>query len=197
VRSLLPKPLRASVVGRPLPGVGSAAGVGAALLGPAVASYTAVLLADTATPSWHDARGELPFVFVGSAAAAAGGMAMLATPVAHAGPARRLAVAGSAFELMMSARMESTMGLSAEPMHQGLAGRYLKASRILTGTGALLAVLPGRNRAVSMIGGAALVAGSTATRFGIFHAGQQSALDPRYTVVPQRERLDQHSRSRA
>ncbi|HVQ92712.1 MAG TPA: hypothetical protein VMU51_16885 [Mycobacteriales bacterium] len=27
------------------------------------------------------------------------------------------------------------------------------------------------------------------TRFGIFLAGQASAADPRYTVVPQRERL--------
>jgi hypothetical protein len=43
---------------------------------------------------------------------------------------------------------------------------------------------------MSRIGGAALLAGSAATRFGIFHAGQQSARDPRYTVVPQRERLD-------
>jgi hypothetical protein len=37
----------------------------------------------------------------------------------------------------------------------------------------------------------ALLAGSAATRFGIFHAGQQSAADPRYTVIPQRNRLEQ------
>jgi len=190
-RDLLPERLDEGVVGRLLPVAGRAAGIGAALLGPAVASYTAVLLTDTATPSWHDARGELPFVFVGSAASAAAGMAMLATPVAHAGPARRLAVAGSVFELAMSRRMESSMGLSAEPMHQGRAGRYLTAARVLTGAGALLAAWPARRgRAMSRIGGAALLAGSAATRFGIFHAGQQSARDPRYTVVPQRERLD-------
>jgi len=41
-----------------------------------------------------------------------------------------------------------------------------------------------------MAAGAALLAGSVCTRFGIFHAGQQSAQDPRYTVVPQRERVD-------
>jgi hypothetical protein len=170
--------------------VGIAAGAGAALLGPAVASYTAVLLADTATPSWRDARDDLPFVFVGSAAAAAGGMAMVTTPPAHAGPARRFAVAGSVFELAMSTRMESNMGLSAEPMHQGRAGMYLKAAKLLTATGALLAALPTRrSHSASAIGGAALLAGSAATRFGIFHAGQQSALDPRYTVVPQRRGL--------
>jgi hypothetical protein len=75
-------------------------------------------------------------------------------------------------------------------MHQGRAGQYLRAARALTVTGALLAAVPARRgRAVSMISGAALVAGSAATRFGIFHAGQQSARDPRYTVVPQRRRL--------
>ena len=44
------------------------------LLGPAVASYTGVLIADTAVPAWHDAHRELPFLFVGSAASAAAGL---------------------------------------------------------------------------------------------------------------------------
>ena len=63
------------------------AGLAAALLAPGVASYTAVLLTDTSTPAWHDAHRELPFVFVGSAAAASGGFGMLMAPVAEAGPA--------------------------------------------------------------------------------------------------------------
>ena len=33
------------------------------------------------------------------------------------------------------------------------------------------------------------MAGSACTRFGVFEAGQESASDPKYTVVPQRERL--------
>jgi hypothetical protein len=41
-----------------------------------------------------------------------------------------------------------------------------------------------------MAAGAALLAGSALTRFGIFAAGVESAKDPKYTVVPQRERLD-------
>ena len=191
-RPLLPARLSGSLIGRMLPGVGRGAGLGAALLGPAVASYTGVLLADTATPSWHDARDELPFVFVGSAAAAAAGMGLVTTPVRHARSARRLAVLGSVFELAMTNKMESTMGLSAQPMHQGLAGRYTRAARALTATGALLtATLARRSRAASVLAGGALLAGSAATRFGIFHAGQQSTRDPRYTVVPQRARLSQ------
>jgi hypothetical protein len=34
------------------------------------------------------------------------------------------------------------------------------------------------------------MAGSACTRFGVFEAGQASARDPKYTVVPQRERLN-------
>jgi len=174
----------------PLRGLGRVAGMAAAALGPALASYTAVLLSDTATPSWHDARRQLPFVFVGSAAAAAGGMGILAAPLAESGPARRMALGGAALELAMTERMRQSMGLSAEPLQAGRAGKYQRAARTFTAGGAVLAAVSGRNRIASMAAGAALLAGSVCTRFGIFHAGQQSAQDPRYTVVPQRERLD-------
>jgi hypothetical protein len=50
-------------------------------------------------------------------------------------------------------------------------------------------VLGRRSRVVSALSGAALLAGSLATRFGVFEGGVESAKDPRYTVVPQRERL--------
>jgi len=174
----------------PLRGLGRVVGMAAAALGPALASYTAVLLSDTATPSWHDARRQLPFVFVGSAAAAAGGMGILAAPLAESGPARRMALGGAALELAMTERMRQSMGLSAEPLQAGRAGKYQRAARTFTAGGAVLAAVSGRNRIASMAAGAALLAGSVCTRFGIFHAGQQSAQDPRYTVVPQRERLD-------
>jgi hypothetical protein len=45
-------------------------------------------------------------------------------------------------------------------------------------------VVAGRRRA-----GGLLAAGSLLTRFGVFEAGMASARDPKYTVVPQRERL--------
>jgi hypothetical protein len=44
-------------------------------------------------------------------------------------------------------------------------------------------------RAAAAISGAALLAASACTRFGVFHAGVASADDPKYTVVLQRERL--------
>ncbi|MGI8715709.1 MAG: NrfD/PsrC family molybdoenzyme membrane anchor subunit, partial [Solirubrobacteraceae bacterium] len=53
--------------------------------------------------------------------------------------------------------------------------------------------LAGRSRTGGALAGAALLAGSALTRFGIFAGGMESARDPRYTVQPQRERLAQRS----
>jgi formate-dependent nitrite reductase membrane component NrfD len=189
----LPGALRGAA--RPLRALARPAGMVAAGLGAGVASYTAVLLANTATPSWHEARHQLPFVFVGSAASAAGGLGMMGAPVGEAGPARRLAAGGAVLELVMERRMEQSMGLTAEPLHTGQAGRIMRTSRVLTAAGAITAVVAGRrNRPAAVIAGMALLAGSAGTRFGIFEAGQQSARDPRYTVVPQRRRLERDGR---
>ncbi len=169
---------------------GRPAGLIAAITAPPVAAYTAVLLADTATPSWHEAYRELPFVFTGSAAAASGGLGMLGAPLAQAGPARRLALGGALVELLAERRMERSMGITAEPLHDGKAGRWMKAAKALTVGGALGSLLSSRSRPAAVLSGAALMAGSVCTRFGVFEAGQQSARDPKYTVVPQRERIE-------
>lgn len=177
-------PLRlAALVDRP-------AGLLAALCAPPVAAYTAVLLSDTATPSWHAAYKELPFVFVGSAAAASAGLGLITSPVDETGPVRRMALGGAVLELVMEHRMERTMGITAEPLHHGTAGRLMRAAKILTAAGAAGSLLAGRSRTAAIVSGAALLAGSACTRFGVFEAGQESAKDPKYTVVPQRERLD-------
>ncbi|HEY3750652.1 MAG TPA: NrfD/PsrC family molybdoenzyme membrane anchor subunit [Pseudonocardiaceae bacterium] len=171
-------------------GIGKVATITAGLVGPAVAAYTGVLIADTAVPTWHEGFRELPFVFVGSAACAAGGLGMIGAPVAQASPARRAALLGATLDVVATKRMERRMGMVAEPLHTGTPGKLMRAAEILTVTGALVGgVLGRRSRVAAVLGGAALLAGSACTRFGIFHAGVESAKDPKYTVVPQRERL--------
>ena len=168
---------------------GRAAGLAAGLTAPPVAAYTAVLLADTATPSWHDAYRQLPLVFVASAAAAAGGAGMTGAPVAEASPARRLGAGGAVIELVAERVMERAMGLTAEPLRTGRAGRLMRAARALSVIGAAGSLLARRSRAAAVVSGVALTTASALTRFGIVEAGKASARDPRYTVVPQRERL--------
>lgn len=174
---------------RRLPGPGAAATAVTAVLGPAVAAYTAALIADTAVPAWHDGYAELPFVFVGSAATAAGGLGLMGAPVSETGPACSLALIGVCLETAALERMKRRMGMVAEPYSGGRAGTYLRAARALSAAGAIGAVIGRRSRAASAASGLALVAASAATRWGIFHAGQASAKDPRYTVVPQRQRM--------
>jgi hypothetical protein len=139
----------------------------------------------------YEAHRELPFVFVGSAAAASGGMGMVTAPLAESAPARALAVIGATAELVIEHHMEKSMGFTAGALHEGTAGRLMRASKILTAVGAASALLVGRrHRAFAVVSGLTLMAGSVCTRFGVFEAGQESARDPKYTVVPQRERLN-------
>lgn len=179
---------------RPL---GAAATAGSALLGPAVAAYTAALISDTAVPAWHDAYPEMPFVFTGSGAMAAGGLGLLAAPTRETAPARNLALLGTAMELAAFERMERRIGMVAEPYSRGRGGAYVKAGKALALLGAAGAALGQRNRIAAAVSGAALVAASAATRWGIYHAGMASARDPKYTVVPQRERLAKRAAARA
>jgi Polysulphide reductase, NrfD len=176
------------------PRVGRLGGVGAAVLGPPLATYTAALIADTAVPAWHEAHRELPFVFGGSAASAAGGLGMMLAPYAESGPALRLAVAGAVMETAATKALDHRLGMLAEPYHEGRSGRLKRAQRRLTGVGLALSVLGMRSRFARFAAGATFVVDSLVTRFGVFEAGKQSARDPKYVVVPQRERLSRRPR---
>ncbi len=187
---LLPRRLRATTPGRLLHAAGRPAGLSAAAFAPGVASYTAALLAQTAVPAWHEARRELPFVFTGSAAASGAGLGLLLVPVAEAGPARRLAVIGAAAELVASRLIEQRPGLVTEAYTTGRAHRMRQLAEYLTAGGAVAAVSAARqSRLAAAAAGLALLGGSVLQRFGTFEAGVASTKDPKYVVVPQRERL--------
>jgi hypothetical protein len=184
-----------------LPRAGAAATVGAAVLAPGLASYTAALITDTAVPAWHDGHREMPFVFAGSAAMAAGGFGLLAAPPGESQPAGNLAVFGVATEATAFELMTRRMGMAAETYRSGRAGGYIRAGQalsVLGAAGALLGRAGGRRgRVISALSGASLLAASAATRWGVFHAGLASAADPKYTVVPQRERREARQREQA
>jgi hypothetical protein len=163
----------------------------AALTGPAVATYTAVLISDTAVPVWHEARRELPFIFGGAAASAAGGAAMVTTPPAHAGPARVFALLGAATELGAFRLARRRLGEVGEVYGEGRAGVLTRLAVGLTGAGAAVSGLGGRRRLAAALGGAMLIGGSLASRFAVLDAGVQSAQQPASTIGPQRRGLEQ------
>jgi hypothetical protein len=179
----------ASEVTGVLPRLGAAAGVASAGLGPAMCTYTAVLLADTAVPAWHEAYRELPLLFGGSALTSGAGAALIATPLAEQEPARRMGLFGAGLELAAARRVERGLGLVGEPYREGRPARLLRAGRAFTALGAGLSLLGRRSRVGSALAGAAYLAAGVCTRFGVFEAGRASAADPKYVVVPQRERL--------
>jgi formate-dependent nitrite reductase membrane component NrfD len=159
--------------------------------GAPLATYTGTLLADTAIPVWHEARKELPWLFGASAAASAGAATALFLPANESGPARRLAVAGVAAELGMMEAMQHRLGFVGEVYKQGAAGRLGRTSKVLTAAGAALLGTRGRrSRGAAVAGSALVLAGELALRWSVFRAGFQSARDPRYTVIPQKQRKE-------
>jgi Polysulfide reductase len=157
--------------------------------GAPLATYTGALIANTAIPVWSEARDELPWLFGASAAASAGAAATLFTPAEAAGPARRAAIGGVAAELAIAQAMEKRLGFVGEVYRRGEAGRLMRISKACSAAGAGLLALRGRrSRAAAAAGSALVLAGELALRWSVFKAGFQSARDPRYTVLPQRER---------
>jgi hypothetical protein len=145
-------------------------------LGPVLATYTGVLLANTAIPVWHEARHHLPLVFAGGAMASAGGLAAITTPTRRAGPARRLAVLGAGLELVSAAAMERHLGELAGPYRAGGDARQaVLLGGAMTLAGGTVMALAGGRRPGAVVGGSLLLAGALAERIAVFRAGLQSA----------------------
>jgi hypothetical protein len=167
----------------------------AALLGLPLASYTGVLLANTAVPAWHESRRLLPIVFASGAALSAGAAGVIATPVQSAAPARRVALAGAALEMVLKRTMEQRLGELGEPYRHGPASRYGRLANGLIASGAaLLAARGSRSRPPAALAAVLLGAGALSARVSVFKAGFQSAADPAYVVGPQRLAIDRGER---
>jgi hypothetical protein len=60
----------------------------------------------------------------------------------------------------------------------------------MAGAGAVLTGLGRRSRAAKTLGAALLLGGAVCERWAVYRAGFISARDPKYTVGPQRARVD-------
>lgn len=171
------------------PRAGAAATAAAAVLGPAVASYTGALIADTAVPAWHDGHRHMPLIFAASGGSAAAGLGLALAPGDETGPLRALGMAAATTEVALTRSMRTAMGPQVAPAYEAPSARPLmRAAEWSTVAGTAAIALGGRSRLLARLGGAALVAGSACLRFGIFHAGLASADDPFATTEPQRRR---------
>jgi hypothetical protein len=172
------------------PGIGLVADATAGVFGAGVSTYSAVLIADTAIPAWHEARHELPFLFASGAVASAGAIAAALSSDDFALPARRLAVSAAVAELVAFETLRRRLGEVGEPYRQGPAGRLAEAEKAVTAVGVVLLGALGRRRAPRVAGGVLIATGALLSRFAVWQAGRQSAREPRYVVGPQRGSRD-------
>ena len=131
-----------------------------------------------------------------SAAASAGAAAAIAASRrGDAGPARRLAVGAAPSPSVVDAGDgAAARRCSASRTAQGEAGTLREAREGGSlGGAALLALAGRRSRGGGVAGGALCSRARRALRWSVFKAGFQSARDPKYTVVPQRERAQASS----
>lgn len=172
-----------------LPKLAALAEAATGVLGSVMTTYTAVLFSNTAVPVWHEARRELPFVFAAGAAASAGAGAMVFAGDDD-GPALRLAVGGGLLEVVAVELMRRRLGELGEPYERDDAGRYARAAKRMAAAGAAVAGLGRRSRILKAVGAGLLIGGAVCERWAAYRAGFISARDPRYTVGPQRARVN-------
>jgi formate-dependent nitrite reductase membrane component NrfD len=159
----------------------------AAILGPALTTYTAVLISNTATPIWHEARGELPFVFVASGVAGAGALGVFFGPEDQTGAARRAMIwGGIGVDLTMRAMHASVGKVISEPYRAGNAGALQSFAAMLGAAGVGFGILGKKSRKMCRVAACLTIAAGIFERFAILEAGKQSATDPKYVVESQR-----------
>jgi hypothetical protein len=130
-------------------------------------------------------------VFASGAAASAGSAGVALTPAKHAAAARRLAVGGAVAELVTKQTMEKRLGELGEPYKAGAPKTLGRIAQVgMAGGAALIGAAGARSRAAAIAGAALIGAGALAARWSVFKAGFASAADPKYTVAPQRERIE-------
>ncbi|MGH7589162.1 MAG: NrfD/PsrC family molybdoenzyme membrane anchor subunit [Gemmatimonadota bacterium] len=153
----------------------------AGILGPALATYTGVLIGATTIPAWFAHHRDLPLHFgvsgLGSAAAA---LELLGfrSPALHA-----IGLGAASVEILLGVLIElRRQGPVDDVLREGIPGRLLRGSGLLTGPTALLLRLLG---AIPWAA-AAFLAGAVLGRYGWLAAGRASGRDPAATLAAQR-----------
>jgi formate-dependent nitrite reductase membrane component NrfD len=171
--------------------IGESSGFASGLFGMGLATYTGVLVGNSAIPIWQSSRRILPFLFGASAMASAGSLFDL-----FSGDPRERRITytfgtvGRIAELTAAVAMEKHAARIPgveRPLHSGPSGFLWRAATILTAASLITSLLPRSSRKKRVIAGVLGTAGSLALRYAVHTAGTASARDPRATFHSQRE----------
>ncbi|HEX4230688.1 MAG TPA: NrfD/PsrC family molybdoenzyme membrane anchor subunit [Bryobacteraceae bacterium] len=169
--------------------LGEGLGFGAGVAGLGLATYTGVLVSNSAVPVWQASRHVLPILFGASAMASAGGIFALFPDDSAQRFAACFGMAGRIAELAASQVMErqvSAVPSVGRPLREGRSGFYWKAAGVLTAASIVASLLPGRSRGKRIAAGLLANLGSLSLRLAIHTAGEASALDARASFHQQR-----------
>jgi hypothetical protein len=186
----------AAAVALPLLGarrLGDVAGLVTGALAPALGTYTAVLISDTAVPVWQATRRSTPALFAASGiVAATSALEFGSLDGRDATVVRRLGVAAKICDLAAGEAVERTadrVDRIGRPLHDGASGALWRLGKVCTAASLAVSLVPvptGGRRGRRLLSAVLGSVGSLATRFGLFHAGTASARDPRATFEQQR-----------
>jgi formate-dependent nitrite reductase membrane component NrfD len=171
----------------PLWYAGFFAGIAAGVLGMPLATYTAVLLGNSAVPFWVATRRSLPILFgASSASGLASVLELMPMNRREYRITRRFAITSRIADLAAGQIVEREANRIPQvgfPLKQGVSGMLWKSAKVLTAASLVLTLMPGKRRLSGILG----IAGGLALRFAVFHAGKASSLDPLATFEQQRE----------
>ncbi len=174
-----------------LPGsVGEGCGYASGVFGMGLATYTGVLVANSAIPLWQESRRVLPVLFASSAMTSVGSaFEMFVDDPEERRIAKAFGTLGQVAEITAAMVMEkhaSVVPRVGRPLKTGLSGLLWKAAAVLTATSFAVGVLPNRSRSKRITAGLLGSAGSILMRFAVEHAGVVSARDARASFHQQR-----------
>jgi hypothetical protein len=170
--------------------LGEVAGYSSGVFGMILATYTGVLIANSAVPIWQAARRELPALFGASAVTSAASIFDLLFEDPRASHITRVyGIIGRGAELAAGTALErsvSRVERVGEPLKRGVTGALWRASEILTAASLVALMLPKQNRGTRVVAGVLGTLGSIGVRFAVHYAGFRSAADPRASFHQQR-----------
>jgi formate-dependent nitrite reductase membrane component NrfD len=170
--------------------VGYVCGYAAGFFGAALATYTGVLISNTAIPLWQESRRVMPLLFGASAVTSVGSLFEL-LPENPKGRriTKAFGIAGEVAELTASALVEqqvSAVPRVARPLRRGWSGFLWKAALGCTAISLLAGTAPKQTRNRQLAAGLLGTIGSLLMRFAMERAGSVSASDPRASFHLQR-----------
>lgn len=170
--------------------IGEAAGYSSGVFGLGLATYTGVLVANSAIPVWQHSRRVFPILFGASGVATAASIFDLLYEDDRACRiTRKYGILGRSAELAATYAIEkqsSQVPRVGRPWKNGLSGVLWRSASVLTAASLVTLLLPHQNRKKRLIAGTLGALGSLTMRFAVHYAGEQSARDPRAVFQSQR-----------